>query len=299
VADVELRHLATLAAVVEQGSFGRAATWLGYTQSTVSQQIAALERACGGRLFDRPGGPRRVTLTPLGRLVHEHAADLLDRADALHDAVERFRAGEGRLTIGTLQSVSSTLLPTLLRRLRDELPASEVRLVEDESLSPDFSVADLLFRDHRTGDADVEERKLLDDPYHVVCPRGVLPDGPVALSDLAGTPMLSWPADCPQPVIDEALHRTGTQLEVVFRAAGNDAILAMVRAGLGSAILPWLALCGGGALTDAALSVHALRPPLPPRGIYLARQAHRTPSPLAARAAELAAEIASALEDHQ
>ena len=55
---VELRHLRALDAIAEEGTFGRAADRLGYTQSTVSQQIAALERTVGGSLFDRPGGPR-------------------------------------------------------------------------------------------------------------------------------------------------------------------------------------------------------------------------------------------------
>ena len=63
--DVELRHLTTLAAVAEEGTFGRAAERLGYTQSTVSQQIAALERAVGGAVFDRPGGPRPKRITRL------------------------------------------------------------------------------------------------------------------------------------------------------------------------------------------------------------------------------------------
>src|SRR4051794_38248255 len=94
VVDVELRHLTTLTAVVDEGSFGRAASRLGYTQSTVSQHIAALERAVGGRIFDRPGGPRRVQLTPLGEVMLTHAAELLAGAGAMHTAVERFKAGK-------------------------------------------------------------------------------------------------------------------------------------------------------------------------------------------------------------
>ena len=63
---LELRHLLALDAVASEGTFGRAAERLGYTQSAVSQQIAALERAIGGAVFDRPGGPKPVRITPLG-----------------------------------------------------------------------------------------------------------------------------------------------------------------------------------------------------------------------------------------
>ena len=70
---IELRHLTALEAVAREGSFGRAAKSLGYTQSAVSQQIAALERIVGARLVDRPGGPRPVSLTEAGELLLRHA----------------------------------------------------------------------------------------------------------------------------------------------------------------------------------------------------------------------------------
>ena len=65
---LDLRHLVTLDAVAAEGTFGRAADRLGYTQSAVSQQIAALEKSVGGAVFDRPGGPKAVRLTPLGEV---------------------------------------------------------------------------------------------------------------------------------------------------------------------------------------------------------------------------------------
>ena len=70
---VEVRHLAALRAVAEEGTFGAAALKLGYAQSAISQQIAALERHVGRRLFDRPGGSRPVVLTRAGELLLGHA----------------------------------------------------------------------------------------------------------------------------------------------------------------------------------------------------------------------------------
>src|SRR5690242_21839381 len=79
---LELRHLAALEAVARTRSFGRAARELGYTQSAVSQQIAQLERIVGQRLFDRPGGPRRVEPTEAGLLLLGHAEAIVARLDA-------------------------------------------------------------------------------------------------------------------------------------------------------------------------------------------------------------------------
>jgi DNA-binding transcriptional LysR family regulator len=294
VSTVELRHLAAMAAVVEEGSFGRAAVRLGYTQSTVSQQIAALERAVGGPVFDRPGGPKRVRLTPLGSVVLDHGRGLLARAEALTNAVHRFQAGDGRIDIGTFQSVSSVILPSVVRRLRAEHPGCDIRLSEEEPEQPRIGDLDLLFYDGRI-DGDVEHRKLLDDPYLLVAGAGTFPDGPVSLDRLDGTPMVAWPLTCDQPLVEQALARSGARPQIVFRSAVNDTLLSMVRAGLGSALLPWLAVRGADVPSDDRLRIHELRPSLPPREIYLHWQAGRVHSPLAARAVEVAVEVAAAL----
>ncbi|GAA1543314.1 LysR family transcriptional regulator [Dactylosporangium maewongense] len=288
--DIELRHLATMTAVVDEGSFSRAAARLGYTQSTVSQQIAALEKTVGGAVFDRPGGPRPVRLTPLGQVVLTHGRDLLTRTHAMVDAIDRFRAGEGRIDIGTFQSLSIALLPRLVVALREEFPACDIRLFEEESDPPRVDDVDLMFYDGRT-DGDVEHRKLLDDPYVLVARRGDFPDGPVPLAGLHLAPMVAWPADCDQPRIEAAFARAGVHPRIVFRSAGNDAVLSMVRAGIGSAVLPRLAL----SRVDDSLTVHELDPAFPPREIYLLWRAGRTHSPLAARAIELALGIAATL----
>lgn len=292
--DVELRHLAAMAAIAEEGSFGRAAVRLGYTQSTVSQQIAALERAVGGPVFDRPGGPKPVRLTPLGSVVLGQGRELLERARTLADAVDRFKAGDGRIDIGTFQGVSNVILPSVVRRLRDEHPGCDIRLSEEEPEQPRIGDLDLLFYDGRL-DGDVDHVKLLDDPYLLVAGAGTFPDGPVPLERLDGAPMVAWPLTCDQPALEQALARGGARPRTVFRSAVNDTLLSMVRAGLGSAVLPWLAVRGAGVPSDDRLRVHEVRPSLPPREIYLHWRAGRTHSPLARRAIEIAVEVAADL----
>ncbi|MCZ4124954.1 LysR family transcriptional regulator [Streptomyces sp. H39-S7] len=291
MSDVELRHLAAMAAVADEGSFGRAAARLGYTQSTVSQQIAALEKAVGGAVFDRPGGPKPVRITPLGTVVLAHGRDLLAKARTMAAAVDRFKAGDGRIDIGTFQSVSNVILPLLVRGLRDEHPGCDIRLFEEETDQPHVDELDLMFFDGRV-EGDVEHRKLLDDPYLLVARRGTFPDGPVRPTQLDGVAMVAHPPICDQARMERALARHGVRPHIVCRTAGNETVLSMVRAGMGSAILPQLALHGADVGSDASLSVHELTPGLPPREIFLLWQAHRTHSPLAARAIEIAVEVA-------
>ena len=100
---VELRHFLALEAVSREGSFGKAAAALGYTQSAVSQQIAALERIVGQRLVERPGGPKPVSLTEAGRLLLNHADAIAARVAAAQADLTALEDGEaGTLNVGRL-----------------------------------------------------------------------------------------------------------------------------------------------------------------------------------------------------
>src|SRR5688500_12338680 len=167
VPDVELRYLRAMAVIADEGTFGQAAARLGYTQSSVSQQIAALEKAVGGPVFDRPGGPRPVRITPLGEVVLAHGRELLTKAEALTDAVDRFRAGTGRIDIGTFQGVSNLILPGVIRRLLDSHPGCDIRLSDVTPEDPRIGELDLLFHDGPV-DGDVEHVKLFDEQYLLV-----------------------------------------------------------------------------------------------------------------------------------
>src|SRR5260370_8530087 len=124
MSDAELRHLAAMAAVADEGSFGRAAARLGYSQSTISQQIAALEKAVGGPVFDRPGGPKPVRVTPLGALALAHGRHLPASPAPLSAMPARFHAGDGRVSFATIPSGSNLLLPLAVDAPRVPPPLS-------------------------------------------------------------------------------------------------------------------------------------------------------------------------------
>jgi len=128
---LDLRHLVALKAIADEGSFGRAAERLGYTQSAVSQQIATLERIVGLRLVERPGGPRPISLTEAGRILLRHADAIQARLLAAKADMSALEAGDaGRLRVGTFQSVGTRVLPSLLRRFSETHPNVEIVLRE-------------------------------------------------------------------------------------------------------------------------------------------------------------------------
>jgi DNA-binding transcriptional LysR family regulator len=294
VRDVEIRHLQALQAVAREGTFARAADRLGYTQSAVSQQIAAFERLLGEPLFDRPGGPRPVELTPLGRILLDHANTVLARVDAVADEVERFRAGQvGRLDVGTFQSVSVEILPHVVGRLLAERPQLEVRPFEsdanDELLGrvADGSL-DLTFAIGLVDDERFDAIELAHDPFVVI---GVRDDddhepAPIPTEVLRRSPLVGQQPNSCQYDIDRGLRSQGIEPTYVFRSNDNAAVQAMVRAGMGLAVMPLLAVD----LDDPRIAVHSMEPALPDRVISLVRLAGRTPSPTSVRFTELAVE---------
>ncbi|GAB2675860.1 hydrogen peroxide-inducible genes activator [Nocardia goodfellowii] len=286
-----------MAAIAEEGTFGRAADRLGYTQSSVSQQVASLEKAVGGALFDRPGGPRPVRITPLGEVVLAHGRELLARAKVLDDAVDRFRAGNGRIDIGSFPGVASRILPKVVRRLLDEHPGCDIRLSEVNSTDPQLGNLDLLFYDDRI-DGDAEHVKLLDEHYLLVAEAGTFPEGPVPVRLLDDAPMVAWPPTYHQKWLERTLADSGARPRIVFRTTGHETVVAMVRAGIGSAVLPWLALHGSDVFTDTQLTIHHLQPS-PTREMYLYWPPERTQSPLVARAIDIAVEAATELTDQR
>lgn len=280
--DLEIRHMMALDAVATEGTFGRAAARLGFTQSAVSQQIAALERILGGAVFDRPGGPRPVELTPLGELVLDHARDVLARVEVAADDIERFRTGgTGRIDVGTFQSVSNAIVPKVVARLRADRPDVEIRLVEshfDDELRSRLVTGELdlsFVVGHDT--PGLEYRELTADPFVLIAPPGEFRPGPVSIADLDGRPMIGQTENSCQMLTENGLRAHGCEPKIVFRTNENGAVVELVRSGMGLAVMP--ALCVDP--SDRRVSLHPLDPPVEPRVISIAWRSSRTLSPAA------------------
>jgi DNA-binding transcriptional LysR family regulator len=270
---LELRYLAALEAIATTGSFGSAAEALGYTQSAISQQIAALERLVGEPLIDRPGGRRPVGLTPAGGLLLDHAQAILARvriARSQLDALSHGRAGT--LRVGTYQSVGVRVLPGAAARMAETHP--ELRL-EIQEACDDRDLVEMV----RSGSLDVTfcilpipsgpfaTEELIEDPFTVVVPA----DSPrrgrrLPLQELPSLTLIGY-RDCrTEQRVESYLRGLGIDLNRVAYADDNAIIQAMVAEGRGEALLSRLSIDH----TDPRTTTVELGGWVPPRRVAVA-----------------------------
>jgi DNA-binding transcriptional LysR family regulator len=124
-----VRQMTYWLAVVEEGSFTRAAARMHVSQPSLSQQIRALEDELGGDLLERL--PRSVRLTPGGKAYLPHARTAVNSTErAVRSAREALQLQTGELEISTVRSIASGLLPDLISAWRVRFPGTFVRLHE-------------------------------------------------------------------------------------------------------------------------------------------------------------------------
>ncbi|MGH3035229.1 MAG: LysR family transcriptional regulator [Gaiellaceae bacterium] len=297
---VELRHLAALQAIAEEGSFGRAAERLGYTQSAVSQQIAQLERIVGQRLVERPGGPRPVSLTEAGELLLRHAAGIVARLRAAQADLTAFAEGSvGTLRIGTYQSVGAKVLPRLLREFSASWPDVKIQLTEsaDDGFLLELverGELDLCFVMLPAADGPFEALELMADPHVLVVPA----DSPLArrrrppaLREVAGLPLIGFRQCRSLHQVERFFAEAGFEANVVFRSDDNGTIQGLVGAGVGAALVPLLAV----EPDDESVAVLAFAD-VPARRIGVAWHRDRYRSPAAQAFVERAREVCARIE---
>ena len=282
---LDLRHLVALKAIADEGSFGKAAERLGYTQSAISQQIATLERIVGLRLIERPGGPRPISLTEAGRILLRHADAIEARLQAAKADMKALEAGDaGRLRVGTFQSVGTRILPTLLGRFSETHPQVEVllreSLHEEELLEMvERGELDLTFWALPVSGAIYESVELLTDPYVLVVPAGsalAALKRPPTLKEIALQPLIGFNHCASTAQMEATLASTGREPNVVFRSDNNGTVQGLVGAGVGMSVAPRLTVDED----DPSIEVVDLRGRVPPRVIALVwhRDRHLTPA---------------------
>ncbi|WP_432134960.1 MULTISPECIES: LysR substrate-binding domain-containing protein [unclassified Streptomyces] len=253
---IEARHLRVLRAVAATGSFSAAGRELGCTQPAVSQQMKALEASVGTPLLVRTG--REMRLTQAGEALVRHAAGILAGLTAAEEevaAIAGLRAGRVRLV--SFPSGSSSLVPTALAALRAAHPGTRVSLEEaeppesvDKLRAGDCDIA-LAFRyqDAAGGSGEWDDlvvRPLLTDRLVGLVPERhrlarTAPADAVSIGELAEEP---WIAGCPRcrGQLVEVCESAGFTPRIDFATDDYPAVVGLVGAGLGVAVLPQLAL---------------------------------------------------------
>ena len=276
---LNVARLRVLKEVAYRGSFSAAATALDYTQSAISQQIAALEAETGMQLLERH--PRGVTLTAAGQTLVGHADGILARLDAAEMALAAIAGLRGgRLRMASFPTAGATLMPLAIAIFRERYPDVELTLAEGEpeEIAPRLHAAELdlallfEFAGEQAVGEEMTRLELLADPMHLALPREhrLASKREVRLADLAAEAWIqtSRESPCARHVV-RSCHAAGFEPNVSFESDDYQTVQGLVAAGVGVALIPELALSG--AREDVV--IRSLSPAPPVRQVIAAAPA--------------------------
>ena len=240
---IDVQQLRALVELSRLGTVSAAAESLGFSQSTVSHQLAALSRATGAVLLTRAG--RGVRLTEEGRALAARGQEILDLLDRTErEAISMARAEAGRVRLAAFPSAVASLVPGVLDVVGRQHPGLEVELVDAEppealdALRRGRVDAALSFSyvDDDAGEG-LQAVHLLDDVLYLVSH----PGGITCVADGARCRWVTGCARCREELI--AVGRAnGFTPETAYASDDYVAVQALVAAGVGAALLPGMAL---------------------------------------------------------
>lgn len=274
---MELRHLRYFVTVAETGSLSKAALKLYVAQPPLSLQIRQLEEELGAPLFTRH--PKGVRLTPAGEAFLVEARALLERAGRVRDVIRGVARGpQGVLTLGYVPSASSTVLPSLVRALRQQQPRWTLDLREMISSQ---QVEALMAGTIDAGIcrlASVPARLAVSgsvpDPFCLVTPmrrKRARPAVAVPLQAYADEVFVSFTRHRGPAYFDRFIHlctRAGFSPRIRYEASTVHGVLDLVSAGLGVALVP----ASAALLRAPGVSWHPLQRPDPTDVLSLIRR---------------------------
>ncbi|MDQ1465972.1 MAG: hypothetical protein QOH10_387 [Actinomycetota bacterium] len=241
---MELRHLETLLAVQDAGSFTGAADHLHTVQSNVSDQIRQLEDELGVTLFSR--GRRGAVPTEFGTIVLERARHVRRELDDLRADLSMLQGlRTGHATLGAVGTISRWLVPAVVADLRLQAPALSLRVTEGASERLAAEVAGRELSQAVVTEPVIDSRlvveHLLDEDLVGLVPSTLdfAASGPVPLAALAAHPMILPPLGNPlRSEVEGAAHDQGLTLSVPVEVEGVRLIGDLVAAGAGVSIIP-------------------------------------------------------------
>ncbi|WP_407164859.1 LysR family transcriptional regulator [Bradyrhizobium sp. ORS 111] len=275
--NLNLDYLESFRVVIESGSFSAAAERLQLTQPAVSLQVRQLERSLGATLIERVG--RRARPTAAGAALLAHADRISAAVTSAVDAVAQQTTGTaGRVRLGTGATACIFLLPPILRELRARLPGLEItvttgntpeiaKAVEDNTI--DIGLVTL-----PVSGRSFEITPVLNDEFVLIAPPDMPLPARITPAVLATRPVVLFePGGNTRRTADEWLARGGVSLKPLMSLGSVEAIKEMVRAGLGCAILPGMAVSARSRHGD--LAIRSLSPKLYRRLAVLIRRDKR------------------------
>jgi DNA-binding transcriptional LysR family regulator len=282
---LDLKRLRVFHSVATRRSFSAAALALSYTQSSVSEAVAALERDLGVTLLDRSRRP--VAVTPAGEVVLRHAETLLGQVGAIEEDLAALGQGDsGRLRLAGFFTAWSTFLPPAVaafarghRRVGLELDQADPPEAMRRLRAGEIDLA-VIYR-FEAGDpaedpgAQLATRHLAHDPYALAVPaRGALArKRDLQVADLAGAKWCTAPPGSAATDILQRFCREHGGFDPDLAHPTDDVAMAqpLVAAGLAVALLPALNL----ARPYPGVSVRALPHAPPGREIWCVRPSNR------------------------
>ena len=240
---IELRHLVALDAVAREGSFRRAATHLGYVQSAISHQIAALENLTGKRLIERSRGTRPLALTEAGEILLSHADAVIARVRAAQaDLAALDGNGAAALRVGATPDLLARLVPSFLRVYGAPVSLHETSDTRTLLAALVRGELDLALSETPLPKGPLDAAPLCADPFVVLFQAGApltRRRKPVAGVELARLPLI---AHAPSRAhVEEQLRTHGVEVRFVLQAETGSGVQGLVAAGLGAAIVPRVA----------------------------------------------------------
>ena len=241
---MQIESLKVFCDLTETESFTKAAQINGVTQSAVSQQISALERAFKSLLIER--SKKKFRLTREGQVLYDYSKQIIQTHESLHSKLQELKdIISGTIRVATIYSIGLHDLPPYVKRFMKNYPTVNVHVeyrranqVYDDVFS---NVVDLGLVAYPQKDTKLEIVPLRKEPLVLICH----PQHPFAkqksikLKSLANQKIIGFEPDIPtRKALDKILREYGVEIKHVMEFDNVETVKRAVEIDAGISIVP-------------------------------------------------------------